>query len=147
MKITNTILIAILTTAIRFVSTFSPSEKIKSWINDHVNTYEYECEKSKLPNQTNCEFLNMLDAKALKIQEYKMLWYSKLTCVWCDLRFTQINSNITGHEVKIRGPDQGLGPIPSSKKWGSGTDPKAKKIMLWDQSLRLLVLWSQNSIS
>ena len=53
---------------------------------------------------------------------------------------------VKGYEVKIRGPNQGLGPIPASKKWGSGTDPRVQKIMLWDQSLRLLVLWSQNSI-
>ena len=38
------------------------------------------------------------------------------------------------------------GTNPSVKKWGSGTDPRVQKIMLWDQSLRLLVLWSQNSI-
>ena len=43
-------------------------------------------------------------------------------------------------EVKIRGPNQGLGPITMSKKGGSGTDPRVPKIMLWDQSLRLLVL-------
>ena len=50
------------------------------------------------------------------------------------------------NEVEISSPDQGLSPIPASKKWGSGTDPRVQKIMLWDQSLRLLVLWSQNSI-
>ena len=44
------------------------------------------------------------------------------------------------NDVKIRGPDQGLGPIPASKKCGSGTDSRVQKIMLWDQSLRLLVL-------
>ena len=43
----------------------------------------------------------------------------------------------TSMEVKIRGPEQGLGLI---KKWGSGTDPRSQKIMLWDQSLTLLVL-------
>ena len=47
-------------------------------------------------------------------------------------------------EVKMRGPDQGLGPIPASKIWGSGTFG-GQKIMLWDQSLRLQVLWSQTS--
>ena len=26
-------------------------------------------------------------------------------------------------EVKMRGPDQGLGPMPASKKWVTGTDP------------------------
>ena len=36
-------------------------------------------------------------------------------------------------EVKIRGPDQGLGPITASKKWGSGTNPRVKEIMLLDQ--------------
>ena len=30
-------------------------------------------------------------------------------------------------EVKIRGPNQGMGPIPALKKWGSGTDPRAQK--------------------
>ena len=49
-------------------------------------------------------------------------------------------------EVKIRSPNQGLGSIPASKKWSSGTDPRVQKIMLWDQSFRFLVLWSQNSI-
>ena len=49
-------------------------------------------------------------------------------------------------EVKIRGPNQGLGPIPVSKKWGSGINPWVQKIMLLDQSLRLLLLWYQNSI-
>ena len=29
-------------------------------------------------------------------------------------------------EVKIRGSDQGLGPITVSKKWGSGTDPRVQ---------------------
>ena len=43
-------------------------------------------------------------------------------------------------EVKKRSPNQGLGSIPASKKWGSGSDPRVQKIMLWDLYLRLLVL-------
>ena len=50
------------------------------------------------------------------------------------------NFTLSIYEVKMRGP------IPASKKWGSETNPRVQKIMLWDQSLRLLVLWSQNSI-
>ena len=30
----------------------------------------------------------------------------------------------------MRGPDQGLGPIPASKKLGSVTDPRVQNIML-----------------
>ena len=48
--------------------------------------------------------------------------------------------------VKMRSPNQGLGSIPASKKWGSGSDIRVQKIMLWELSLRLLLLWSQNSI-
>ena len=44
------------------------------------------------------------------------------------------------HEVKIRDLNQGLGPIQASKTLGFGTDPGVQKIMLWDQSLRMLVL-------
>ena len=38
----------------------------------------------------------------------------------------------------MRGPDQGLGLIPVSKKWVSGIEPRVHKIMLWDCPVRLL---------
>ena len=43
-------------------------------------------------------------------------------------------------EVKMRDPDQGLGPIPASKKCGSGINPRVHKIMLWDWFLKLLLV-------
>ena len=40
----------------------------------------------------------------------------------------------------MRSPNQGLGSIPASKKWGSGSDPRINNMMLWDWSLRILGL-------
>ena len=37
----------------------------------------------------------------------------------------------------MRSPNQGLGSIPVSKKWGSGIDPRVYNILLWDWSLRI----------
>ena len=39
----------------------------------------------------------------------------------------RVNKLLIGNEVKMRGPDQGLGPILASKKWGSGTDSRVQK--------------------
>ena len=47
--------------------------------------------------------------------------------------------------VKIRGPNQGLGSIPASKKWGSGIDPRVHKMLFWDLSFRVpSLLWDQS---
>ena len=53
---------------------------------------------------------------------------------------------IKGFEVKIRGPNQGLGSIPTSKNEVLGLIPESKKSCCGTNPFRLLVLWSQNSI-
>jgi len=40
--------------------------------------------------------------------------------------------------VKMRSPNQGLGSIPASKKWGSGCDPRVHNMQLRDCSLKIL---------
>ena len=37
--------------------------------------------------------------------------------------------------VKIRSPNQGLGSIPASKQWGSGSDPRVHNMLLRDKRL------------
>ena len=70
---------------------------------------------------------------------YNFHWINASFPVKAQLRLfaSDLSSLFANHriqtEVKIRGPNQGLGPIPASKKWGSGTDPSVQKIMLWDQ--------------
>ena len=41
--------------------------------------------------------------------------------------------NVTSFfHVKMRSPNQGLGSIPASKKWGSGSDPRVHNMRLRD---------------